>query len=182
MSPKFLRTFLVLSQDNQSLALIALALFALSTTKYLVYTVNATLFNVWKFVRAPLGPYIMSLYFVHYIVYCTLHCVLYITLCTVHYTVYCTLHCVLYIKLCTVHYTVYCTLDSVLYIRLCPGLGTNVNIAWSGGLEPPMGDAEYLAAFRTVVLPIARYLVFNRPGVAGAALQSPSLLIHSFLE
>ena len=36
------------------------------------------------------------------------------------------------------------------------GLGTNVNIAWSGGLEPPMGDAEYLAAFRSVVMPIAR--------------------------
>ena len=28
------------------------------------------------------------------------------------------------------------------------GVGFNVNIAWAGGLEPPMGDAEYLAAFR----------------------------------
>lgn len=37
-----------------------------------------------------------------------------------------------------------------------PGLGFNVNIAWSGGLSPPLGDAEYLAAFRTVVMPIAR--------------------------
>ncbi|XP_025418175.1 histone deacetylase 4 isoform X2 [Sipha flava] len=36
------------------------------------------------------------------------------------------------------------------------GLGYNVNIAWSGGLHPPLGDAEYLAAFRTVVMPIAR--------------------------
>ena len=36
------------------------------------------------------------------------------------------------------------------------GLGTNVNIAWSGGLQPPMGDAEYLAAFRTIVMPIAK--------------------------
>ncbi|XP_046467928.1 histone deacetylase 4 isoform X6 [Neodiprion pinetum] len=36
------------------------------------------------------------------------------------------------------------------------GLGCNVNIAWSGGLNPPMGDAEYLAAFRTVVMPIAK--------------------------
>ncbi|XP_032801369.1 histone deacetylase 4-like isoform X2 [Petromyzon marinus] len=35
------------------------------------------------------------------------------------------------------------------------GIGFNVNIAWTGGLDPPMGDAEYLAAFRTVVLPIA---------------------------
>ncbi|XP_067880658.1 histone deacetylase 4-like [Heterodontus francisci] len=29
-----------------------------------------------------------------------------------------------------------------------PGEGFNVNIAWTGGLDPPMGDAEYLAAFR----------------------------------
>ncbi|XP_063707572.1 histone deacetylase 4-like isoform X2 [Culicoides brevitarsis] len=36
------------------------------------------------------------------------------------------------------------------------GLGFNVNIPWSSGLNPPMGDAEYLAAFRTIVLPIAR--------------------------
>lgn len=37
-----------------------------------------------------------------------------------------------------------------------PGLGTNINIAWSGGLDPPMGDAEYLAAFRSIVIPVAR--------------------------
>ncbi|XP_035375782.1 histone deacetylase 4 isoform X2 [Electrophorus electricus] len=36
-----------------------------------------------------------------------------------------------------------------------PGLGFNVNMAFTGGLDPPMGDAEYLAAFRTVVMPIA---------------------------
>ncbi|KRT85059.1 hypothetical protein AMK59_2467 [Oryctes borbonicus] len=36
-----------------------------------------------------------------------------------------------------------------------PGMGFNVNIAWSGGLNPPLGDAEYLAAFRSVVMPIA---------------------------
>uniref|UniRef100_A0A3B4BG14 histone deacetylase n=1 Tax=Periophthalmus magnuspinnatus TaxID=409849 RepID=A0A3B4BG14_9GOBI len=35
------------------------------------------------------------------------------------------------------------------------GEGFNVNVAWSGGLMPPMGDAEYLAAFRAVVMPIA---------------------------
>ncbi|XP_031424127.1 histone deacetylase 7 isoform X2 [Clupea harengus] len=35
------------------------------------------------------------------------------------------------------------------------GEGFNVNVAWNGGLNPPMGDAEYLAAFRTVVMPIA---------------------------
>ncbi|XP_063975199.1 histone deacetylase 4 isoform X7 [Diachasmimorpha longicaudata] len=36
------------------------------------------------------------------------------------------------------------------------GLGYNVNISWSGGLNPPMGDAEYLAAFRTIVMPIGK--------------------------
>ncbi|XP_028267287.1 histone deacetylase 5 isoform X1 [Parambassis ranga] len=36
------------------------------------------------------------------------------------------------------------------------GLGFNVNIAWTGGVEPPMGDVEYLTAFRTVVMPIAQ--------------------------
>uniref|UniRef100_A0A480WJQ7 Histone deacetylase n=1 Tax=Sus scrofa TaxID=9823 RepID=A0A480WJQ7_PIG len=36
------------------------------------------------------------------------------------------------------------------------GEGFNVNVAWAGGLDPPMGDPEYLAAFRTVVMPIAR--------------------------
>uniref|UniRef100_A0A8C6LDI3 Histone deacetylase n=1 Tax=Nothobranchius furzeri TaxID=105023 RepID=A0A8C6LDI3_NOTFU len=35
------------------------------------------------------------------------------------------------------------------------GEGFSVNIAFTGGLEPPMGDAEYLAAFRTLVMPIA---------------------------
>lgn len=36
------------------------------------------------------------------------------------------------------------------------GLGFNVNVAWSGGLNPPLGDSEYLAAFRAIVMPIAR--------------------------
>nr|XP_015213418.1 PREDICTED: histone deacetylase 9 isoform X3 [Lepisosteus oculatus] len=36
-----------------------------------------------------------------------------------------------------------------------PGEGYNVNIAWTGGLDPPMGDVEYLMAFRTVIIPIA---------------------------
>lgn len=31
-----------------------------------------------------------------------------------------------------------------------------MNIAWSGGLNPALGDAEYLSAFRTIVMPIAR--------------------------
>ncbi|XP_045684971.1 histone deacetylase 7 isoform X2 [Phyllostomus hastatus] len=36
------------------------------------------------------------------------------------------------------------------------GEGFNVNVAWAGGLDPPMGDPEYLTAFRKVVMPIAR--------------------------
>ncbi|XP_076467846.1 histone deacetylase 5-like isoform X2 [Babylonia areolata] len=36
------------------------------------------------------------------------------------------------------------------------GQGFNVNIAFGGSLNPPMGDAEYLTAFRTIVMPIAR--------------------------
>ncbi|XP_034553799.1 histone deacetylase 7-like isoform X2 [Notolabrus celidotus] len=35
------------------------------------------------------------------------------------------------------------------------GKGFNVNVGWTGDLNPPMGDAEYLAAFRAVVMPIA---------------------------
>uniref|UniRef100_A0A1B6D1S1 histone deacetylase n=1 Tax=Clastoptera arizonana TaxID=38151 RepID=A0A1B6D1S1_9HEMI len=53
------------------------------------------------------------------------------------------------------------------------GLGLNVNIAWSGGLNPPMGDAEYLAAFRSVVMPISKDfdpdLVLVSAGFDGAA-------------
>ncbi|KAE8575444.1 hypothetical protein XENTR_v10003843 [Xenopus tropicalis] len=36
------------------------------------------------------------------------------------------------------------------------GTGFNVNIAWTGGVDPPVGDAEYLAAFRMVVMPVAK--------------------------
>ncbi|XP_031467925.1 histone deacetylase 5-like [Phasianus colchicus] len=36
------------------------------------------------------------------------------------------------------------------------GVGYNINIAWTGGVDPPIGDVEYLTAFRTVVMPIAR--------------------------
>ncbi|XP_056286777.1 histone deacetylase 4-like isoform X2 [Pseudoliparis swirei] len=36
-----------------------------------------------------------------------------------------------------------------------PGVGFTVNVAFTGGLDPPMGDVEYLAAFRSVVMPIA---------------------------
>lgn len=42
------------------------------------------------------------------------------------------------------------------------GYGFNVNIAYSGGLNPPMGDAEYMAAFRTIVMPIAKVSSIKR--------------------
>ena len=34
------------------------------------------------------------------------------------------------------------------------GLGYTVNVAWPG--HPPLADAEYLAAFRTIIMPIAK--------------------------
>nr|XP_028560100.1 histone deacetylase 4 isoform X2 [Podarcis muralis] len=40
-------------------------------------------------------------------------------------------------------------------VGIGPGAGFNVNMAFTGGLDPPMGDTEYLTAFRTVVMPIA---------------------------
>ncbi|GBN95957.1 Histone deacetylase 4 [Araneus ventricosus] len=36
------------------------------------------------------------------------------------------------------------------------GIGFNINIAWSSGLSPPLGDAEYMAAFRSLIIPIIR--------------------------
>ena len=36
------------------------------------------------------------------------------------------------------------------------GVGYNVNLAWSGGADAGHGDAEYLSAFRSLVMPIAR--------------------------
>ncbi|KAK1796637.1 hypothetical protein P4O66_009662, partial [Electrophorus voltai] len=36
------------------------------------------------------------------------------------------------------------------------GEGYNVNVAWSAELDCPLGDKEYLTAFRTVVMPIAQ--------------------------
>ncbi|XP_022251824.1 histone deacetylase 4-like isoform X3 [Limulus polyphemus] len=43
-----------------------------------------------------------------------------------------------------------------LEVGIEDGIGFTVNIAWSGALNPPIGDAEYIAAFRTLVMPIAR--------------------------
>ena len=58
--------------------------------------------------------------------------------------------------------------DETSFVLQCgsgSGVGYNVNIAWSGCLNPPMADAEYLAAFRTIVMPIAR--------VSGGAIPLP---------
>lgn len=43
-------------------------------------------------------------------------------------------------------YFVCCCLP--LQVGSGPGVGFNVNVAFTGGLDPPMGDTEYLAAFR----------------------------------
>lgn len=59
---------------------------------------------------------------------------------------------VLQCRYCGVPLPGLCSLMSLL----CPvfqvgagsGEGFNVNVAWAGGLDPPMGDPEYLAAFR----------------------------------
>lgn len=60
-----------------------------------------------------------------------------------------------------------------------PGVGFNVNVSWSGGLDPPLGDAEYLAAFRTIVMPIAREynpdIVLVSAGFDAAAGHTPNL-------
>lgn len=39
---------------------------------------------------------------------------------------------------------------SIFQVGSGPGEGYNINIAWTGGLDPPMGDVEYLTAFRLV--------------------------------
>ncbi|XP_008318447.1 histone deacetylase 7-like isoform X2 [Cynoglossus semilaevis] len=59
------------------------------------------------------------------------------------------------------------------------GEGFNVNVGWTGGLDPPMGDAEYLAAFRAVVMPIAHEfspdVVLVSAGFDAVEGHSPSL-------
>lgn len=59
------------------------------------------------------------------------------------------------------------------------GIGFNVNISWSGGLNPPLGDAEYLAAFRTVIIPIAQEynpdIVLVSAGFDAASGHTPNL-------
>jgi histone deacetylase 7 len=39
-------------------------------------------------------------------------------------------------------------LHPVFQVGAGNGEGFNINVAWAGGLDPPMGDPEYLAAFR----------------------------------
>lgn len=41
------------------------------------------------------------------------------------------------------------------------GEGYNINIAWTGGLDPPMGDVEYLEAFRLVLLSLGKCQLEN---------------------
>lgn len=59
------------------------------------------------------------------------------------------------------------------------GVGYNVNIAFMGGLEPVYGDAEYFAAFRSIVIPIAKEfepdIILVSAGFDAAAGHSPAL-------
>lgn len=60
-----------------------------------------------------------------------------------------------------------------------PGTGRTINIAWSGGPQPYYGDAEYLAAFRSIVLPVVAefdpQLVLISCGFDGADGHEPPL-------
>lgn len=60
----------------------------------------------------------------------------------------------------------------------------NVNVAWAGGLDPH-GDPEYLAAFRIVVMPIAREfspdLVLVSAGFDAAEVTRPHWVATMFL-
>lgn len=53
-----------------------------------------------------------------------------------------------YSKLFLVFTQFACLVRACVQVGSGPGVGFNVNVAFTGGLEPPMGDAEYLAAFR----------------------------------
>lgn len=59
------------------------------------------------------------------------------------------------------------------------GVGYNVNIAFMGGLDPSYGDPEYFAAFRSIVIPIAKEfqpdVVLVSAGFDAAAGHSPAL-------
>jgi len=59
------------------------------------------------------------------------------------------------------------------------GVGCNINIPFSGGLEPEYGDPEYLAAFRTVVLPVVKEykpdIILVSSGFDAASGHSPQL-------
>jgi hypothetical protein len=45
------------------------------------------------------------------------------------------------------------------------GEGYNINIAWTGGLDPPMGDVEYLEAFRLVPLSLSKWQITKQTSV-----------------
>lgn len=59
------------------------------------------------------------------------------------------------------------------------GVGYNVNIAFMGGLDPVYGDPEYFAAFRSVVIPIAKEfqpdIILVSAGFDAASGHSPAL-------
>ena len=54
----------------------------------------------------------------------------------------------LWLPVSTKHKVTWVPMFLVLQVGSEAGVGFNVNMAFTGGLEPPMGDVEYLAAFR----------------------------------
>ncbi|MED6259471.1 Histone deacetylase 4, partial [Ataeniobius toweri] len=57
------------------------------------------------------------------------------------------------------------------------GVGFNVNMAFTGGLEPPMGDAEYLAAFSRSIK-LTSLTVLSQPSARNLQEAHLSLLMH----
>ncbi|NWR12393.1 HDAC7 deacetylase, partial [Paradoxornis webbianus] len=63
-----------------------------------------------------------------------------------------------------------------------PGEGFNVNVAWAGGLDPPMGDPEYLAAFRYCPRVPARGACSGGAGPAPQPLFPPHFMTKQLMS
>lgn len=48
----------------------------------------------------------------------------------------------------SLHITPRCPPPNAVQVGSGMGVGYNINIAWTGGVDPPIGDVEYLTAFR----------------------------------
>lgn len=81
--------------------------------------------------------------------------------------IWCSVWCLFQELPCT-HFHHFLLSSSALFLTHCGmsfssqvgtglGEGYNINIAWTGGLDPPMGDVEYLEAFRLVLLSLQKW-------------------------